>query len=508
MTESTGTLASAPPNSSRLGSGSSAPNSRPRPPDGPSSRRSSSSSGRQLVLSFTETALRFIAAVRAGQHSEYLILGPRGEGKTITCLAAMVAHAVEHQRAGYALPVRWLGVRDSFENHKANAHLSLLEPIWDGQWAITDSGHRAVFDWNGTALVDLRLVGIPDFSELEKLRTAVHGVWFEEPAPITGISHSGLTVTAYGTALSSARLDSYANPILLSANYPDESHWLWSRFVEEPNPGTVAFEIPGGERVKPEMRARWAQMYAHDPGLKARLVDGQPGLVAPGLAVAAGYVERQHVLREAPRVVRHANLWCGWDAGLAPSTVIAQRVDGHIVILAGLTTPDHGMRQHLERAVRPWFAEWAPWILQGERERLLHYHDPAMVRREDSDSEQTAVGILRRELGGSFHAGPQTWPGRKEPLLAALALLHGGTPLLQIGPGPETHLLRRALRGAWYYPRDATGQVRRDKPEKPNVPYADLGDALCYLIAGMHPLRRPNPAIPVRVPAPAYGFTR
>ena len=58
------------------------------------------------------------------RHSEYLILGPRGEGKTITALAAMIAHGVEHVRAGHAAPTRWLGVRDSFENHKANVHQS------------------------------------------------------------------------------------------------------------------------------------------------------------------------------------------------------------------------------------------------------------------------------------------------------------------------------------------------------------------------------------------------
>ena len=128
--------------------------------------------------------------------------GATGRGKTITALAAMIAHGVEHVRAGHAAPTRWLGVRDSFENHKANVHQSIHEPIWDGQWRLVDGGHRAVFDYNGRPLVDLRLVGIPDVGEIEKLRTAVHGVWFEEPSPITGISHSGLTLTAYSTALS------------------------------------------------------------------------------------------------------------------------------------------------------------------------------------------------------------------------------------------------------------------------------------------------------------------
>jgi hypothetical protein len=462
----------------------------------------SSSASRELHLNFRPTAGRYLQAVKAGTHSEYLILGPRGEGKTVTCLAAMVAHATEHLRARYPTPTRWLGVRDSFENHRANAHPSLLEPIWDGQWSLHEGGHLAVFDYNGAPLVALRLVGIPDFSELEKLRTAVHGVWFEEPAPITGLSHSGLTLTAYGTALSSARLPSYCNPILLSANYPDEDHWTWQRFIEAPVAGTIAFQIPGGERVSPEMRARWAAMYAHDPGLKARLVDGQPGMVAPGLAVAAGYLERVHVLDTTPRILRYAPLYFGWDGGLAPSTIIAQRLEGQLVVHAALTTPNYGMRQHIERTVRPWLAEHASWALEGGVDRL-HFHDPALARREDSDSEQSALGVIRRELGGTCTPGPVDWPNRREPLLAALAL-----HLLAIAPGPHTQLLRRALRGAWYYPRDAAGNLRSAKPEKPNVPYADLGDALCYVVAGMHPLRRPDPRLPRSVPAPRYGFTQ
>ena len=109
--------------------------------------------------------------------------------------------------------------------------------------------------------------------------------------------------------------------------------------------------------------------------------------------------------------------------------------------------------------MRPWLAEHAPWALEG-RADLLHYYDPAMVRREDSDSDQTALGMVRRSLGGHYHAGAVDWDGRKQPLLAALALMHGGAPLLQIMPGPQTGLLRRALRGAWYYPRDVHGNVR------------------------------------------------
>jgi hypothetical protein len=74
---------------------------------------------------------------------------------------------------------------------------------------------------------------------------------------------------------------------------------------------------------------------------------------------------------------------------------------------------------------------------------------------------------------------------------ALLTLLNQGNGrggmALQIDPGEDTALLRRALAGEWYYAVTRGGQVVRDLPAKPNHPWEDLGDAACYFAGGVAP---------------------
>ena len=91
------------------------------------------------------TAGRYLAAIVTGQASEFALFGIRGDGKTIASLAAIVAHAQRHEQAGYPLPVPWMGVRDTFANHKLTTVKSLQNPLWGGCWELREDNHLAVF---------------------------------------------------------------------------------------------------------------------------------------------------------------------------------------------------------------------------------------------------------------------------------------------------------------------------------------------------------------------------
>ena len=322
---------------------------------------------------------------------------------------------------------------------------------------------------------------------MNRLRMETTGLWFEEPAPALAIS-SGIGEDAWTLGLTSQRLPSHCKPAMLTTNYPDEEHWTWERFVIRQHPGTAYFRIPPGERATPEDRQRWHTALADRPDLLRRLLSGEPGAVQLGEQVAAGFNYDSHVVLTQPlKLEDSAPLWFGHDGGHTPTTIIGQRVDGEIRILAALASEHAGMRQHISNLIRPWLARRAPWALDKRNEsQLLHRYDPSMATGEQADIDQDAVRVLREFVGGRFQPGPVDWQGRLGPLLASLNTMHDGRPALRID-ARECRGLIAALNGGWHYPTDAAGRVTRDLPKKPNHPHEDYGDALCYLLGGMAP---------------------
>jgi hypothetical protein len=420
--------------------------------------------------------------------------GARGDGKTMAGLGAIIVHAQEHQRNGYALPTVTLCVRDTFENHKRNIHKTALNILWGGAWRISESGKVLHFAPHGDAMARIELIGQSDASDVNKLRTECHNLWGEEPAPAGALVDSaGITEDAWTLGLTSQRLPSYHHMAIITTNYPDEDHWVWQRFVEHRHAGTGYVRIPTGERASAEDRDEWARALEGRPDLLARLIAGEPGHIALGPHVAVGYSDTRHVLEAAVPVPDHAELWMAHDGGHTPCTIIAGRWNRRIYILAGLYTLEAGMKQHLEQTVLPWCGTHLPVLVDDGSARVLHRWDPSLETGDQGDVESSPVYWIRRHLGGAGRAGPVSWLGRREPLVQALSLMRDGEPVVRIVPGPDTKDLRRALRGRWFYPRRNDGTVARDLPAKPNHPWEDLGDAFCYLLAGMAPTRVQDP---------------
>ncbi len=432
-----------------------------------------------LTLSLGPTAFHFVGDVSTGTARELACFGPRGEQKTWAAFVAMIEHAWRHHQAGFPLPTRFVGVADTFTSHRVKTVRSLTDPRWEGLWRMRQDDHLAVCTIGGTEWVHLDLFGIEDQGAMDRLRMEMHGLWFEEPAPSSVlVQSSGISEDAWMLGMTSQRLPSHTHPAILTSNYPDEDHWTWQRFVVRQHPGTACYRIPPGESASAEQRAEWARALEGRPDLLKRLLAGEPGAVALGPQVAVGFNADAHVARERLEVVQGEPLWLGWDAGHTPTTIIGQRVRGSVRIYAGLTTAKAGTRQHVEQTVYPWLDLHAPWVLDRRGSRLLfHRYDPSMDTGEQDDIDQSPLQRIRDTLGGSFRPGATTWPGRRDPMLAVFNMALAGLPLLQIAPGPDTELLRKALGGRWYYRQTPTGEIMKDLPHKPNHPWEDWGDA-------------------------------
>ncbi len=455
---------------------------------------------RLLDIRFRQTVHGFVLAVASGQAREFACFGPRGDGKTVGVLGAMLAHAAKHQEAGHPLPAAWIGVTDTFAAHKLKTKRTLLDPLWKGTWQLSDGDHVATATVNGRPVVQLDLFGIEDQGAMDRVRMETVGVWFEEPAPAAMmVQSSGVSDLAWDIALTSQRVASHCHPAVMTLNYPDEDHWTWRRFCpgagasgrHPDDPSRMWFRIPPGERASKAQRVEWAHALRERPDLLRRLLEGQPGTVLLGPQVASGFREDLHVARERLHPIEGEPLFLGQDFGHTPATVIGQPWRGSLRIYAALPCERGGIKQHLDAAVLPWLGLNAPWTLRAARTMVCGCYDVAGQTGEESDIERNPADTLERMLGGLWWPGPVAWEARKHTLLSALNRHAGpGQVALQIDPVDGQPLIR-ALSGRWHYPIDRLGQVRRDLPKKPNHPWEDLGDALIYLLWAMVGERQP-----------------
>ena len=451
-------------------------------------------SGPTLRLEPTPTVSQAIAAVKDATHPEVVVWGPRGEGKTWGALIAMVAHAMEHQRRGHPLPVKWLGPTGTFEAHKSKTHDTLRAPGWGGCWRLSDQGHRAQFVLNRVTLVDLRLFGAGDQDGLDRLRAEAHCAWFEEPAPAAEVGARGMTEQHWGMGRTSLRLEpTHGHVALCTSNYPDEMHWTWRRWMGVPRADALVIRIPPRERTTAGQAAEWATAIK-DPVMRRRLLEGQPGTLMPGRPVAEGFNDLVHVATVPLMPTPGGQLYLGQDGGLMPATVIGQRRGRRIEILTALASEHAGLWQHVRYTVIPWLGEHAPWVL-NRRDLIRVCYDPTIDTGSQADITTNGLRVMQGLLPGQYRAGQNVpWAWRRDPLLVALASLVDGQLLVTVDPGAS--LVIRAWRGLWHYAVNYDGQVRRERPKKPDPPWADVGDASAYLLADMAPLAPQTPDRP------------
>jgi len=449
---------------------------------------------RVAVLDFTETIQAVIRLmIEPGPVREIMCVGTRGDGKTIGVLAGMLGHAAMHQGKGFDLPVKWLGVTDTFSAHKAKTFESLEKPFWKGAWRPSDGGHIWTAVVNGRPTVELHLCGIEDQGAMDRVRTECHGVWFEEPAPtaVLGVS-KGVDETAWGMAMTSQRLPTPAHVAVMTLNYPDEDHWTWQRFQPGPgvsgrhpsDPSRAWFRIPPGERADATQRQEWAHALRDRPDLLRRLIEGQPGSLLLGPQVADGFRLDVHVSHERLYPVIGEPLAMGVDFGLTPTLVLGQVLKGRKLIYGAFTIPHGGLKQLLENEVLPWLSKYASFAIRN-RGMVYGCYDVAGQTGEQSDSERDTISVLEAMLPGLWFPGPVKWESRKHVLLSAMHQhVAPGQVALQLDP-VEAKGLIQALGGRWHYPMDRMGQVRRDLPKKPNHPWEDYGDAFIYWLWGL-----------------------
>lgn len=423
-----------------------------------------------------------------------------GEGKSAGLVWANFYHTRHNPGA------RWAFIRDTWENLRDTTQKEFFKWFPPGIFG-TYTASAKTWTWavDGFGNGEIMWLGMDDPQDAAKLQSReLAGFAMDEPAPAQG--SAGIDELVFTMAMSRLRMPGmkwYAAK--LAQNNSDESHWTYRQFV---NPGTDGYvthqpivpenvaNLPVGyyEKLKIVWRDR--------PDLLRRFVEGKFGYQQEGKAVTPEWNDDLHLtLGLSPYKGRELILL--WDGGLQPVCIITQISPmGHWHVLEAYYGEEVGIFELIRDVVKP--------VLHRNYRNfsLLHIGDPALQEREQSSVQQSAVKVIKRELGGIWRPGPVATHERVDPLRAVLTRTTSGRGVVQVDrlkAAPVWH----ALRGGWHHHVARTGIVSGE-PKK-NHPHSDIGDAMGYGAAVLFPYgqqKRPKPEAPRRAQQAGYGWSR
>src|SRR3990167_10126418 len=172
----------------------------------------------RLKLSPTQRAY-----VEATERHGFLI-GPKGEGKSFTSIAAIFAHVGRQDPA--TLPISVGIIRDTHENFQAHTVTSIKRDF-PGLFTFKNDFHVML----GPNIV-AQTYGVNDLDAVNKLQGAQHDlVWMEEPAPILETGNAGIREEVYAFSDAVLRGGKCTKRLQISMNPANKLHWTYQKAI-------------------------------------------------------------------------------------------------------------------------------------------------------------------------------------------------------------------------------------------------------------------------------------
>ena len=416
-----------------------------------------------------------------------------GEGKSTALAWSAFTHTRHNPGARHLL------IRDTWENMQGTTFKTFLEWFPDGVCGDWKASTKT-FTWKpGLATGEVLFTGMERPEDASKLMSReLAGLGIDEPAPAIGSVGIDEMIFDIGmTRLRQPNMKWYQAK--LAENNPDESHWTYRRFVEDPPEGFMLWQpdVPENLQNLPENYYEdLRRILGHRPDLIRRFVDGNFGFQQIGKAVTPQWNDKLHLtIGLVP--LRGQPLYCLWDFGLNPTIIITQVSPmGYWNVLDAFVGEDIGVAELIGDVAKPLIHS------RYKKMELIHIGDPAGETREQSSSKTTAVRVIKRELGGKWKPGPRFKKQRLEPLQAVLSRTISGTGVVQVDrkrAAPVWH----ALRGGWHFHVARTGVISgepvKDKHSHP-------GDAMGYGAAVLFPDGALRKRVGAKAPTSATYF--
>ena len=410
----------------------------------------------------------------------------KGEGKSTALCWACWYHTRNNPGA------QWAIIRDTWTNLRRTTLAEFFRWFPAGVWGTWHEQNRE-FTWNPHLMGPgsrVTFLGLDDKTDAAKVASMpLGGVGLDEPCPAAS-EGLGIDDFVFTTAMGQLRQPGmrwYAAKI--AQNNSDETHWTYRRFVD---PGTgphggalLPLQEPGFRlwqpvyaentaNLKPGYYEAMRREWADRPDLVSRFVDGKITNQLIGRPVTPEWDDNVHLARELVPV-RGTDLILCWDWGNTPACAITQLTPlGHWLILETHVGVDVGVYELITDQIKPALRD------RYRRFKWWHTGDPSGARKEQSSVDQSAVRVVKKELGGVWRPGPQD-PMDGVPALRSVMRSIGRVKVDRTRAKEAWW----ALRGGWHFHIARSG-VAGGRPVK-DV-HSHIGDALAHGAAVVFPL--------------------
>lgn len=441
---------------------------------------------RKVTFEANPTQRRFIES----RHEATLFDCRKGEGKSAALVWSCFYHT-QHNPGATSL-----FIRDTWENLRRTTLQEFFHWFPPGVFGVWRAGEKEyVWDTEKTGMKGrVVFMGVETPEDASKIASMpLAAVYVDEPSAAAGES-SGVSEFVFDTAMAQLRQpDMKWYAAKLAQNNPDESHWTYRRFwdpgtpptpdselLPDQLPGFLALQTREPENLKnlpPGYYERMSRAWADRPDLIRRFVEGKHGYQQVGSAVTPEWADELHLV-PGLEPVKGVPLQLLWDGGLNATCIITQVTPlGDWLILEAHVSERAGTYELISDIIKPRLTtrfagfEWR------------HMGDPSLANPEQSSLNNSAVRVMKKELGGAFIPGPIREDHRIDPLRAVLRKTRDGRGIVRV----DRELAKAvwfALRGGWHYHITRTGQVGGIVKDIHSHP----GDCMGYGASLLYPL--------------------
>lgn len=350
-----------------------------------------------------------------------LIMGPYGSGKSTICIHQIVRHAC-------TMPIwksgrrraKWLIIRNTSGELQSTTlqtwltWFSELGDIHKRQKPLLTYEHT-FNDGNGVIELELVFIALDRPEDIRKLKSIeATAAYINEISEVPqAVLHHLIGRVNHRYPSPSFCSAPYWSGIIADTNPPDEDHWIFKDFEENPTPNYKIFHQPSGlmqntdgsfekdkdgnyiQNTECDNHANLSKDYyvklaeKRSEGFIKVYCAGKYGIVESGKRVYPEYNDDLHSVNHL-EAIQGTAIHLGWDFGLTPACIVFQiSPRGQFRLLKEYVAEDMGIRTFAKNIVIPGLTRDFPYCKVGESEG-----DPSGANGDQIMEELSCIGEL------------------------------------------------------------------------------------------------------------------
>lgn len=414
--------------------------------------------------------------------------GPFGSGKSTACIMEILMRAMKQKAFNGVRKSRWAVIRNTYPELKTTTIKTWEEWVPPSIAPIVYSMPiRCVFKQklpdNTVCHLEVYFMALDKPEDVKKLLSMeLTGSYINEAREVPWEIMENLSgrVNRYPSMREGGATDP---GIIMDSNPPKTSHWLYTKFEEDPEKSWAKFKQPPAV-FWDEVQKGWIlnpdaenlsnlpptyyeqQMGMGEEHIKVNLA-GEYGMTRLGKPVFGKFSSAKHVAKEKIEARRGMSILVGIDFGLTPAAIIGQLDFRGVKLLDELPASDESLEDFLDQYILP--------LIRSKYSgyKVIACGDPAGGARS-AINKMTSMQVVRQRGMTIYPAITNKFVKRKETVDYFLGRDEGFIV------SPELTFTREAL-GAGYVYKEA----RNNKGEVLDIPskneYSHMADAIQYL---------------------------